>query len=121
MADTHPAGQPARLSITRTDVDGIRVLALAGELDADNADALREALSIEESSTPPLTVLDLGAVTFLDSSAISVLALAHRDANAAGGWLRMAVLTAPVERVVQLVGLDTVIGCYPTLAQALKP
>lgn len=33
----------------------------------------------------------------------------------------MAALTAPVERVVTLVGLDTIIDCHPTLAQALKP
>lgn len=71
MADTHPAGQLARLSVTQTDVDGIRLLAVAGELDADNADALREALRVEENSTPPLTVLDFGAVTFMDSSALT--------------------------------------------------
>ncbi|MCX4918986.1 STAS domain-containing protein [Streptomyces sp. NBC_00687] len=116
----HPAEQPGGLAITRTDTDGIRVLALAGELDADNADMLREALRIDEDGHL-LTVLDLGAVTFLDSSAISVLATARRNANAAGGWLRMAALTDPVERVIALVGLDTIIDCYPTVAEALKP
>ncbi|WP_406368524.1 STAS domain-containing protein [Streptomyces sp. NBC_00647] len=121
MADIHhPAEQPARLSITQTITDGIRVLALAGELDADNAGALRQALRVEEDSAP-LTVLDLSAVTFMDSSAISVLAAAHRDADAAGGWMRMAALSQPVRRVVEIVGLDTIITCCPTLAQALKP
>ncbi|MFE9812007.1 STAS domain-containing protein [Streptomyces sp. NPDC005227] len=108
------------MSITQTTTGGIRVLALAGELDADNAGALRQALRIEEESAR-LTVLDLGGITFMDSSAISVLAAARRDADAAGGWLRMAALTAPVERVVELVGLDTIIACYATLAEALKP
>ncbi|MGC4985881.1 STAS domain-containing protein [Streptomyces sp. DT193] len=121
MADIHDtAGQPARLSITQTVTAGIRVLSLTGEVDADNVDTLRQALRMEEDSGP-LTVLDLGAVTFMDSSAISVLAGAHRDAEAAGGWIRMAALTQPVQRVVEIVGLDTVIACYPTLAQALKP
>ncbi|MGW6263269.1 STAS domain-containing protein [Streptomyces sp. NPDC055085] len=57
----------------------------------------------------------------MDPSAISVLATARRNANAAGGWLRMAALTEPVEQVIALVGLDTIIDCYPTLAEALKP
>jgi anti-anti-sigma factor len=115
----HPAGQPARLSITQTTVDGIRVLAVAGELDADNVGTLRQALRMGEDSTPPLTVLDLGAVTFMDSSAVNVLVAANRDATAAGGRLRMAALSEPVRRVVEIVGLDTIIACYPTLAQAL--
>ncbi|WP_406368535.1 hypothetical protein OG788_45735 [Streptomyces sp. NBC_00647] len=50
-----------------------------------------------------------------------VLAAAHRDADAAGGWMRMAALSQPVRRVVEIVGLDTIITCCPTLAQALKP
>ncbi|MEU8794296.1 STAS domain-containing protein [Streptomyces sp. NPDC048643] len=114
----HPVGQPARLSITQTTTDGIRVLAPTGELDADNADLLRQALRVDEDS-PLLTVLDLGAVTFMDSSAISVLAAARRDSDAAGGRLCMAALTEPVQRVVEIVGLDTIIACYPTLAEAL--
>ncbi|MEV6196498.1 STAS domain-containing protein [Streptomyces sp. NPDC051920] len=122
MADIHhPAGQPARLSITRTTVDGIRVLALAGELDTDTAATLRQALRPEEEGLPPLTVLDFDAVTFMDSSAINVLVAAHRDATAAGGWIRMASLAEPARRVVEIVGLDTIIACHPTLAQALEP
>ncbi|MGW1068309.1 STAS domain-containing protein [Streptomyces aureus] len=120
MADIHhPAGQPARLSITQTIVDGIRVIAVAGALDADNISTLCKALRLGEESASALTVLDLGAVTFMDSSAINVLVAANRDATGAGGRLRMAALSEPVQRVVEIVGLDTVIPCYPTLAQAL--
>ncbi|MGW6263283.1 STAS domain-containing protein [Streptomyces sp. NPDC055085] len=112
------ADQPARLSITHATTAGMRVLELSGEIDADNADILRQALMAEDGA-PSQTVLDLGAVTFMDSSAISVLAAAHRDAAAVGGQLRMAALTAPVARVVGIVGLDTIIPCYPTLPEAL--
>ncbi|MFD6492515.1 STAS domain-containing protein [Streptomyces sp. NPDC059944] len=121
MADIHdPIEQPARLSITQTSVNGARVLALAGELDADNADILRDALHLEPGFDE-LTVLDVEKITFLDSSAINVLVTARRNAEAAGGRLRMAALTDPVRRVVEIVGLDTIIACYPTLAEAVKP
>ncbi|MFD9584917.1 STAS domain-containing protein [Streptomyces sp. NPDC059980] len=110
--------QSARLSITQTTSIGIRVLVVSGEIDADNVRPLRQALAIGEGD-PSRTVLDLGAVTFIDSSGIGVLAAAHRDAEAAGGWIRLAALSTPVERVVRVVGLDTIIACYPTLAQAL--
>lgn len=112
------AEQPTRLSITRTSTRGMRVLVLSGEIDADNVDILRRSLQIHDGEWSK-SVLDLGAVTFMDSSAINVLVAAHRDATAAGGWIRLAALIAPVKRVVELVGLDTVIDCYPVLPQAL--
>ncbi|MFF0190817.1 STAS domain-containing protein [Streptomyces sp. NPDC005244] len=112
------AEQPVRLPITLSTSADIRVLALGGEIDADNVGLLREAMRIDGRESSKL-VLDLGAVTFMDSSTINVLALANRHATAAGGWLRMAALTEPVQRVIELVGLDTIITCYPTLPEAL--
>ncbi|MFD9286394.1 hypothetical protein ACFWD7_56475 [Streptomyces mirabilis] len=47
------------------------------------------------------------------------MAAAQRDAASADGWIRLASLRATVQRVVEMVGLDTVIPCYPTLRQAL--
>ncbi|MFJ7965511.1 STAS domain-containing protein [Streptomyces sp. NPDC096324] len=120
MADIHHSeGQPARLSITQATVDGIGVLTVAGELDADSVGTLRQALRIQENSASALTVLDMGAVSFMDSSAINVLVAASRDLVAAGSQLRMAALSEPVQRVVEIVGLDTIIVCCPTLAEAL--
>ncbi|MER8059116.1 STAS domain-containing protein [Streptomyces sp. NPDC094022] len=56
----------------------------------------------------------------MDSSGINILISAHRALTGAGGWLRLAALSAPVLRTVQIVGLDTVIDCHPTLDQALR-
>ncbi|MGW3816916.1 STAS domain-containing protein [Streptomyces sp. NPDC005046] len=121
MADIHDtAERPARLSITVTTTADIRVLALSGEIDADTVGSLRQALRMGDDG-PVRLVLDFSAVTFMDSSGISVLAAARRDATSAGGWIRMAALTAPVHRVIEIVGLDTIIPCYPTLPQALIP
>lgn len=50
----------------------------------------------------------LDEVTFMNSSAVSVLAAAHHDAAAADGGLRMAALSAPVKRGVE-VGLGAII------------
>ncbi|MFD7796212.1 STAS domain-containing protein [Streptomyces sp. NPDC059759] len=119
MADIQdPAGPPARLSITQTSRDGIRVLTLGGEIDADTAGGFREALCVDETATSR-TVLDFGAVTFMDSSGVNVLVAAFQNARAAGGWVRMAALRAPVRQVIDIVGLDTVIPCYRTLSEAL--
>lgn len=112
-SDMHEtAGQGARPMINQATAAGIRVLALSGEVDAGNVHLLRQALRIDGTRA-------LSALAFLDASAISALAAAQRDAASADGWIRLASLRATVQRVVEMVGLDTVIPCYPTLRQAL--
>ncbi|MGW6487118.1 STAS domain-containing protein [Streptomyces sp. NPDC055056] len=64
-------------------------------------------------------MLDFSDVTFMDSSGVNVLVAALHQTRAAGGWIRMVALTEPVQQVIDIVGLDTIIPCYPTLAQAL--
>ncbi|MFD9497373.1 STAS domain-containing protein [Streptomyces sp. NPDC060005] len=119
MADIQDsAGPPDRLSITQTAADGIRVLTLCGEIDADTAGGFREALCVDGTASSR-TVLDFGAVTFMDSSGVNVLVAALQKARADGGWIRMAALSERVRQVIDIVGLDTVIPCYPAVSEAL--
>ncbi|MFI1072664.1 STAS domain-containing protein [Streptomyces puniciscabiei] len=118
VTDTEQAVQPGELSIVATVTDGIHVLTVAGEIDHQTGDTLHQALDV--SDTPqPRVVVDLARVTFVDSSGINVLIIAHRTLTEAGGWLRLAAPVQSVQRILQLVGIDTVIDCHETLQQAL--
>jgi anti-anti-sigma factor len=64
-------------------------------------------------------VLDLSGVTFRDSSGINVLITAHKSLSDAYGWLRLAGPQTSVLPLIELVGLDQVIACHPTVEQAL--
>ncbi|MET7733068.1 STAS domain-containing protein [Streptomyces sp. NPDC005402] len=124
MTDISPTGRPERLHIAHSTVDGIRVVTLRGEIDHDVKEALTAALLPEggaDDGLAPRVVADLSGVTFLDSTGINVFVHVHHQVSAARGWLRLAAARESVTRVVQLVGLDTVIACHPTLEQALKP
>jgi anti-anti-sigma factor len=73
----------------------------AGELDLAVKEALREALA-------PLTgvvTLDLGAVTFLDSSSIGVLVSTNSRLAADGGALRLRNPQDMPRRSLEVVGL----------------
>ncbi|GGU41955.1 STAS domain-containing protein [Streptomyces coeruleorubidus] len=120
MTDPHGAARPG-LPIDHTTVDGIRVVTLRGEIDHAVTEKLTEALLSYGSVTPQRTVVDLSGVTFMDSSGINALIAAHQGMSDAQGWLRIAGAQASVLRVLELVGLDQVIGCHPTVAQALAP
>ncbi|WP_307544324.1 STAS domain-containing protein [Streptomyces sp. V3I8] len=95
------------------------VVTVKGELDADVCPILEAALHVRDGLQPPRIVLDLHGLTFMDSSGVNLFANTYQMLNAAGGWLRIAAVPA-VERVLNLVGLDTVITCHPTLEDALN-
>jgi stage II sporulation protein AA (anti-sigma F factor antagonist) len=116
------ADRPGRLSFEHHVVDDVRVVTVRGEIDHDVKDVFDDALLFEAGAvSPPRIVVDLGGVTFMDSSGINVLVAAHRRVSGERGWLRIAAAQESVLRVLQLVGIDTVIPCHPTTEQALSP
>lgn len=120
MTDIQGTDRPDRLSTDHSTTDGIRVVTLRGEIDHDVKDTLHEALMPRDGDgTAPRIVADLSGVTFVDSSGINVFIQVHQRVSAADGWLRLAAVREPVMRVVQLVGLDTVVACHATVEQAL--
>ncbi|MFI2034481.1 STAS domain-containing protein [Streptomyces bottropensis] len=116
MTETHGAARPGQLSIDHTAIGDIQLLTLRGEIDHSNRDQLRQTLLPGKAATR--TVLDLSGVTFLDSSGINTLLVAHQSMSDAQGWLRIAGARDPVLRVLRLVGLDQLIPCHSTVEQA---
>jgi stage II sporulation protein AA (anti-sigma F factor antagonist) len=116
----NPAGaaQAEQLSVRSTEVGGVRLLTLAGEIDHATGGPLRTAL-LERAEVSPHVVVDLGRVTFMDSSGINVFIAAHHALSAAGGWLRLAAAGNEVLRTLRIVGVDMVITCPATVEEAL--
>lgn len=116
-APDRPGVGTDRLSVLTTVTDGIQIVAPAGEDDHQTGPALRDAL---KPRSPQLhIVIDMHDVTFMDSSGVNILLVAHHELHDADGWLRLAALNDPAQRIVQIVGLDTLIPCHPTLTNAL--
>jgi anti-anti-sigma factor len=107
------------MSIDTDTVDGIRVVTAHGEIDHTHRETLYQELVPSQDVTGARTVLDLAGVSFMDSSGINILIAAHQDLTETGGWLRLTGTHGPVLRVIELVGLDTVIDCHPTPRHAL--
>ncbi len=62
-------------------------------------------------------VLDLGDVTFVDSTALGTLVGAARRLRA-GRWLAIACGDPHVVRTLELTGIDRVVRVFPTVAAA---
>ncbi|MEU6621977.1 STAS domain-containing protein [Streptomyces litmocidini] len=121
MPSNEETARTERLSAAHYMVDGVRIVTLQGEIDHTTKNVLHNALlPPDDTAAPPRIVADMAGVTFLDSSGLNILISVHRHVSEAQGWLRIAAAQKAVQRVLSLVGLDTVIPCHLTVADALN-
>lgn len=104
--------------IVRT-LDIGHVLALAGVLDLHTSREAREAVQTLALRTGELLVIDLGAITFCDSSGIAALVVARNRAIAAEADIAVAAVPAQLARVFGIVGLDQVFPSHSTVDDAV--
>jgi anti-sigma B factor antagonist len=83
------------------------VLQLIGELDIGSAPALRQRL-VELLTSDGDVVVDLSGLTFMDSSGISVLIVAHKRARDQGRKLTLRQPRGAVAKVLAISGTDQV-------------
>jgi len=98
------AGTPFDLSVTE-EPDTV-VITVSGELDLATAPQLREACAKAVLGTAGTVRIDVGALTFLDSSGISVLVEAHRDLDARNASLVLHRVGDRTQRVLDVAGLS---------------
>jgi anti-sigma B factor antagonist len=101
--------------------DGILVVRVDGdELGADTAEEVRSAL-LAGMGVHPFVILDLSAVTFMDSSGLGVLVAAMK-ALRGRGELRLIRVNPLIQQLFNLTGLNRVFQVDPderTAAAAL--
>jgi anti-sigma B factor antagonist len=86
-------------------VEGGMVGTLAGELDISEVDRVEKAIREVEEHRPPLLVLDLRSLQFIDSSGLRLILAT--DARAREHGRRLAMIRGPdaVHRVFQITDL----------------
>jgi anti-sigma B factor antagonist len=99
--------QRPEFEVTVSTDEGVRVVAVRGELDLDTMGELNDALA--EGDDVATTVVDLRGLTFIDSSGVSGVLAAARRARDVGERLVCVPGSQPIQRVFQLTGVDTVL------------
>jgi len=101
------------------EMHGRAVVVAAGEIDMTTAPGLRDALAAASHACTRV-VLDLSAVTFLDSSGVAVLVDTLREGRQGRPLaLSLAGAAHTVRRVLDITRVDRMLPTYDTLAQAL--
>ncbi|CAA7615843.1 STAS domain-containing protein [Magnetospirillum sp. SS-4] len=107
------------MNIETRDSDGIILVSLSGEVDLSHSAGLRKRL-MELMFERRDVVVDLSAVTYVDSSGIAGLVEAYQMARKNNTRFVLAALSDPVRRVLQLARLDRVFTITDSAEAALK-
>ncbi len=104
---------------TMRDDAGVTVVSLDGELEVSEAPALRDLLGSLIAGPQSSVLLDLGGVSFIDSSGIGVLVGAHRLAEQAGARFGLAAASTGVRRVFELTRTDRVLRLFESVPDGI--
>jgi anti-anti-sigma factor len=95
------------------------VVAVDGEIDLGTAGQLRDHLTECIRDETRDIVLDLSAVTFMDSTGLQVLIATQRRLEPLGGRLRLVGLRSGVAKVLKVTGLDQTFPAYESVDAAI--
>jgi anti-anti-sigma factor len=98
---------------------GVRIVRLDGELDLKTATAAKEALGPPPAAAPPLTIVNVAKLSYVDSAGLTVFIAALKAHAAGGGRLVFAELRPEVRHILQLTRLLSRFTVFPSEAEAL--
>lgn len=122
--NTERSGEPdlngRRLAVEVSAVeDNISVVSVAGELDLSTIPLLEKDL-LRAAGSEGDVIVDLTAVSFIDSSGIALLIEAFRAGGDSTKLLTVVAEESQVDRVFQLAGIDRALPLYTSRASAIQ-
>jgi anti-anti-sigma factor len=113
-------GRHPQLTVAACERDGVRVIALHGELDLHSVAEFDAALSAAAAGPQPRVCLDLTDLRFIDSSGLAAIIRAHVSvAEAAGAFAIAAGAGSTVQRTLETTGLLDLLNVVADRATAL--
>jgi anti-sigma B factor antagonist len=107
------------LTARATEVAGVVVVAVEGEIDVDTADVVLDAVRLALATTGPALIADLTPVTFFGSTGISTLISAHEISAEHGRKLHVVAPQRAVRRPLQVTGVADVLSLYDSVDEVL--
>lgn len=118
-AHTGPAPiDEGKFQLRAQNLGGCVIVRLSGEIDVANSEAVQGHLAglVELGHL----VIDLSGVTFMDSSGLSALIVAHKRTESLGHSVRLVGAHGPVRRVLEVTQIDRLIAYHDDVADAVE-
>jgi anti-sigma B factor antagonist len=95
------------------------VIRATGYLDVSTSPRLREKILGVATEQPPLLIIDLGGIEFLDSSALGVILNGWKLLQAEGSTLAVISPQERITKIFEITALNLSIKLYKTMDDAL--
>ncbi len=92
--------------------DNVVVIKLEGRLDASTATSVKGKIDAVIEGKSRNLVIDMGGISFIDSSGLGTLVGSLRTINKAGGDIKISSLQDQVRSVFELTRLHHLFGIY---------
>jgi anti-sigma B factor antagonist len=100
------------LSLRTSELDGVTVVAVEGEIDVYTAPRLRDRITELVSDGAYQLVVDLEGVDFLDSTGLGVLVGGLKKVRAHGGSLQLVCTQERLLKIFRITGLAKVFAIH---------
>jgi anti-sigma B factor antagonist len=122
--DANPAAVPNPFELRDEELEGVRVIAISGELDLSTAPRLEEPLEATLANEDAVLLIDLSACEFIDSTGIALIVrawqrLGGETGNGSGGRFALCGLGDQVRRLLEVSGLESSLPTHGSRDDAL--
>ncbi len=109
-----------RLETGVKDIDGMKVLDVAGEIDVYTAPQFKEAVNGIIAGGQKHLIIDMSDVTYMDSSGFGTLLSATRRLRPQGGTINLVKCNTSIDRILRITRLNTVFATYDSIGDAIS-
>lgn len=116
------AGPWPQVVITTVDAEGenVTLVRLIGEIDLELAPELRGGITKAIKRGARSMVFDLAEATFIDSTTLGNIALAHKRMRQTGGWMGVVCPDPTMARLFSITGLHRMFPVRDSLASLIS-
>lgn len=109
-----------RLETGLREIDGTKILDVTGEIDVYTAPQFKEAVNSIIAAGQKHLIIDMGDVTYMDSSGFGTLLSATRRLRPQGGTINLVRCNTAIDRILRITRLNTVFAMFDSVDDALK-
>jgi anti-sigma B factor antagonist len=111
---------PTNFQIERRDVNGVRILALDGYLDAHTAPQFEKAIEEEFGAGRHRLVVDCSQLTYISSAGLGVFMSFIEEIREAGGDIKLSGIVPKVYQVFEVLGFPALFDIVPDVDSAVR-
>ena len=109
-----------RLETGVRDIEGTKVLDVAGEIDVYTAPQFKEAVNGILAEGQKHLVINMANVSYMDSSGFGTLLSATKRLRPQGGTVNLVKCNRSIERILKITRLDTIFATHGDVDEAVR-